>query len=268
MEFKNILLTITDKIAHVSFNRPDKANALNRPAWNELKEVFDHLHQQPVRAVILKGEGKHFCSGIDLELLGSIFQEQKKDEARKREEVMHVIKELQDCVNAIEQCSKPVIAAVHGACIGGGVDIIAACDLRYGTLESLFSIKEIDVGMVADLGTLQRLPKIIPYAHVAELAYTGKTISGQEAASLGLLNGSFDVKSDLDAEVEKLALQISLKSPLSIRGIKRQLLYARDHSVTDSLTYMQTWNAAFFLSDDVKESLRAMQEKRRPTYED
>ena len=268
MQFKNIVLSVNDKVAHVSFNRPDKANALNRLAWNELREVFNHLDKEPVRVVILKGEGKHFCSGIDLELLASIFQEPEKDEARKREQVLQVIKELQDCINAIEACSKPVIASVHGACIGGGVDIIAACDLRYGTSESLFSIKEIDVGMVADLGTLQRLPKIMPYAHVAELAYTGKTISGHEAATLGLLNDTFADKEDLDTGVEKLALQMALKSPLSIRGIKRQLLYARDHSVQDSLTYMQAWNAAFFLSDDVKESLRAMQEMRPPSYED
>ena len=153
MEYATLLLSIENHIAHVRFNRPQRANALNQTAWDELRRVFERLDEDDtVRAIILSGEGKHFCSGIDLELLMSVATLSKNCEGRKREQLRKQILALQAPINAIEQCSKPVIAAIHGGCIGGAVDIVSACDMRYCTQDAYFTIREIDMGMVADLG--------------------------------------------------------------------------------------------------------------------
>ena len=156
-------LDIANKIAQLAFNRPEKANALNAEAWKEMKQVFEDLSANPeVRVIVFSGEGKHWCAGIDLELLMSLAQLQSMDcEGRKREEIRGFIYHLQECINAIERCRKPVLAAIHNGCIGGGVDIATACDIRYCTEDAYFSVKEVDLGLVADIGTMQRLPKIV-----------------------------------------------------------------------------------------------------------
>lgn len=263
-------LSITDHVARLSFNRPEKANALHLPAWEEMQQIFAYLDQQDeVRVIILSGNGKHFCSGIDLELLMSIQQFQQMDcEGRKREALRRFILKLQDTVTAIEKCSKPVIAAVHGACMGGGLDILAACDLRYCTEDAYFSLKEIDLGMVADLGSIQRLPSIIGMGLTAELAYTAGNLSAGEAQQAGLVTRTFADREQLLAGVNELAGGIAAKSPLSIRGIKSTLLYARDHAVPDALQQIGLWNAAMFLSSDLEEAFRATMEKRPPEFKD
>lgn len=270
MTYQNFTVTQKGKVAIVAFDRPEKANALHLKAWEELRELFDALNEtEEVRVIVLCAEGKHFCAGIDLELLGSIqsFQ-QIKDEARKRERLRKFILKLQASVSAIEKCSKPVLAAVHQGCIGAGVDIISACDMRYSTEDAYFTIKEIDMGMVADLGTLQRLPKILPSGVVSEMAFTGKKVGGLEALNIGLVNQVFPDKATMLAEVEEIAETIAAKSPISIRGTKEILRYSRDHSVKDSLNYIATWNAGMILSDDLSESFQANQEKRVPKFED
>lgn len=177
MELTTLLLSLENHVAHLRFNRPQRANALNQTAWNELQSVFEMLDEDDsVRVIVLSGEGKHFCSGIDLELLMSVAGLTETCEGRKREKLRRQILALQAPINAIEQCSKPVIAAIHGGCIGGGVDIAAACDMRYCTDDAYFSIREIDMGMVADLGTLQRLPRLIPQGTLREMAFTGRSV--------------------------------------------------------------------------------------------
>lgn len=261
---------IENHIAQVMFNRPEKANAIHQKGWQELKRIFEELSDDPkVRVVILKSTGKHFCAGIDLSLLMSFQQLNNIDcDGRKREGFLKALRELQACVNAIENCRKPVIAAIHGGCIGGGVDIVAACDMRYASEDAYFTIKEIDMGMVADLGTLQRLPKIIPYGIAAELAYTGRKMYAMEAEKISLINRSFVSKAEMQNEVEKIAANIASKSPLSIRGTKEVLLYARDHSVSEGLQQIQLWNAAMFLSKDLMEAFQSGMEKRAPSFED
>ncbi len=267
MAFETFELTIENHIARVIFNRPDRANALNQKAWDEMKAIFEELDEnEDVRVIILSGNGKHFCAGIDLELLMNVAQFAQKCEGRKREKLRKKVLELQAPINAIEQCSKPVIAAIHGGCIGGGVDIISACDMRYSTEDAFFTIKEIDMGMVADLGTLQRLPKIIPPGIVRELAYTGRNVSGKEAERIGLTNRSFPDAETMLTEVMKIAQNISAKSPLSIRGTKAILNHSRDHSVADGLDYMATWNAAMLLSDDLMEAFQAKMQKRDAVF--
>lgn len=267
--YTSFLIDITDHIATVSFNRPEKANSLHEEAWDEMPKVFAQLHADPeVRVIVLQGEGKHFCAGIDLATLMNLQRFNTIScEGRKREALRGFIFKLQDAISAIEECRKPVLAAIHGACVGGGVDIIAACDMRYCTSDAYFAIKEIDLGLVADIGTLQRLPKILQPGMVAELAYTGRRVEGAEAAAIGLCNRVYDNKEELYAGVQELAATIAAKSPLCIRGTKEMLLYTRDHTVAESLNYMTAWNASMLFSNDLMEAFAAQMEKRPPVFE-
>lgn len=270
MNYTSYLLTIENHIATVSFNRPKKANSLHAEAWEELKAIFQHLHQTPeVRVIILRGEGKHFCAGIDLSMLMGLQQFQEIScAARKREKLRDFIFNLQAAITTIEDCRKPVLAAIHGACVGGGLDIISACDMRYCSSDAYFSIKEIDLGLVADIGSLQRLPKILPAGIVAEMAYTARNVEGAEAAEINLVNRCYSDQKTLLAEVQKLAEMIAAKSPVCTRGIKEILLYSRDHSVAESLNYMTAWNASMLLSDDLMEAFAAKVSKREPEFKD
>jgi enoyl-CoA hydratase len=268
--YQSFRVQISQHVAQVAINRPDKANALDQVAWQELRQLFETLDALPeVRVVILSGEGRHFCSGIDLSLLMSITNRSSHScEGRSRERLRKSILDLQSSIQAIERCRKPVLAAIHGGCIGGGVDLVSGCDMRYCTDDAFFTIKEIDVGMVADLGTLQRLPKLIGEGMVRELAYTGRNVSGKEAREIGLVNRTYADRDTMMVDVQQLAAQIAGKSPLSIRGTKEMLNYARNHSVEDGLNYIATWNAAMLLSADVNEAVQAKLQKRAPRFED
>ncbi|MBL7852605.1 MAG: crotonase/enoyl-CoA hydratase family protein [Cyclobacteriaceae bacterium] len=270
MGYAHFQVTVSEKIARVSINRPQKANALHLPAWEELKAVMEEMGQRAdVRVVVLSGEGKLFCAGIDLELLMSVQRlEAIPSAADRRESLYAMVIKLQDCVSSIERCRKPVMAAIHNGCIGGGVDIIAACDLRYCSEDAYFVIKEIDMGMVADLGTLQRLPKFMRPASVAEMAYTGRAVKAREAVELGLVNACLATREEMLSHVEQVALQIASKSPASIRGTKEVLRHAADHPVAEGLEYIARHNAEHLLSDDLKETFRALMEKRTPRYND
>lgn len=270
MNYTSFKINIDKHIANVAFNRPDKANSLHETAWEEMQHIFETLNETPeVRVIILSGEGKNFCAGIDLATLMDIQKFQGINcEGRKRETLRKFIFKLQDAITAIEKCRKPVLAAVHGACIGGGLDTLAACDMRYATEDAYFSIKEIDYGMVADLGILQRLPKIVAPGIAAELAYTGRKFSGAEATTMGLTNRVYASREDMMQEVTDIAAQIASKSPLSIRGTKEMLLYARDHSVEDSLNYMTAWNASMLLSNDLMAAFAAAMSKQEAEFVD
>jgi len=270
MSYSHFLLTISKGIAHVSINRPEKVNAFNQTTWEELKAIFEALSDDPaVRVVVLSGEGKLFCAGIDLELLMGVKSiESITCGGRRSEKIIGFVKQLQGCVNAIELCSKPVLAAIHNGCIGGGVDIAAACDMRYCTDDAYFTIKEIDLGMVADLGTLQRLPKFVKPAMVAEMAYTGRKVGAIEAKEIGLVNNHYSDKETMLREVMQLAASIAAKSPLSIRGTKQILLHTRDHSVADGLAHMGVWNAAMLLSDDLTAAFMGAMTKQMPEFKD
>lgn len=265
---ETLKLSIQNHIAHLIINRPDKANALNQTAWDEILEIFTELDENPeVRVIVLEGgDSKHFCAGIDLSLLMSVTQSQTSCDARRREKIRKDILSLQAPINAIENCSKPVLVAIHGGCIGGGVDLVCACDMRYCTDDTFFTIKEIDMGMVADLGTLQRLPKLIGDGLVREMAYTGRNVEGKEAEKIGIVNRTFTDKETMLAEVMKLATTIAQKSPVAIRGTKHILLHSRDNSVADGLNYMATWNAGMLLSADLQEAFEAKMTKREPKF--
>lgn len=265
-----IALSQRDHVAHISLNRPEKANAMNAPMWQEIRKAMQWVDATPsIRVAIINGNGANFCAGIDLGMMMALGKQiEDACDARTRENLRNVILDLQDTLTSVERCRKPVIAAIHGACIGGAIDLISCCDMRYASNDATFSIKEIDIGMTADVGTLQRLPKIINAGIVRELAYTARQIDAAEAAQIGLINRAFPSRDALTASVNDIANTIAAKSPLAMRGTKEMLNYARDHSVADGLNYIATWNAAMLMSQDLQESMMANMERRTPAFRD
>lgn len=269
MGYKFFNLEVTNKVALVEMNRPAKLNAMSEEFWLELPQIFAWIEEEPsVRAVVLSGAGKHFSSGIDLTYLASLAGLMGKDIGRNAVALRTQIKRLQNAFTAVDQCSKPVLAAIQGYCIGGAIDLISACDMRYCSAEASFSISEIDVGMAADVGTLQRLPRIIGDGIMRELAYTGRFVEAEEAQRIGLVNRVFNDPTQLLEEVMQLAEQLAAKSPLAMRGTKEMLRYARDHSVDDGLNYIATWNAAMLQSEDLRLAVTARMTKSQADFAD
>ncbi|XP_052204698.1 delta(3,5)-Delta(2,4)-dienoyl-CoA isomerase, peroxisomal [Diospyros lotus] len=247
-------------------NRPSRANALSLDFFTEFPKALCSLDQNPnVAVIVLSGNGHHFCSGIDIKALDSL-AEQSADRARTAERLRRHVKAMQEAITAIESCRKPVIAAIHGACVGGGVDIVTACDIRCCTEDAFFSVKEVDLAITADLGTLQRLPRIIGHGNAMELALTGRTFSGSEAKGLGLVSKVFPSKGAMDDGVRAVAQEIAAKSPLAVTGTKAVLLRSRDLPVDQGLDYVATWNSGMLLSDDLKEAISAHYQKRKPAF--
>jgi enoyl-CoA hydratase len=269
-QMTTISIRLDGAVAEVSLNRPDRSNALNEAMWQELRTAMRWADATTeVRAVVLSGAGKNFCAGIDLAMLGGVAQAVAHvDPARSREKLRRLVLDLQDCLSSIEQCRKPVLAAIQGACIGGALDMVTCCDMRYASADAVFSVREVDVGMAADVGTLQRLPRLVPEGVARELAYTGRNVEAAEAERIGLVNRAFASAEELAAGVMQIAQAIAAKSPLAIRGTKEMLNYGRDHSVADGLNYIATWNAAMLMSADLNEAMTAARERRPPAFAD
>ena len=267
-EFETLALEISEAVATVCLNRPDKANSMNGAMWEELQACFEWLDQEPtVRVVILAGNGRHFCAGIDLNLFSEVIPA-SSDPGRAGEAMRRNILRLQDNLSAIERCRKPVLAAIHYTCIGGGIDMTCCADMRYCTEDAYFSIKEIEIGMTADVGTLQRLPRIIGDGMTRELAYTGRRMDANEACNLGFVNRVYPDREKMLAAVTDIAREIASRAPLAVRGTKEMLLYARDHSVADGLNYIATWNAGMFSQSDLARSVQAQASGETVLYED
>jgi 2,4-dienoyl-CoA reductase (NADPH2) len=268
--YQTLSVSLDQHIATITLNRPDKANAMNLAMWHELRQAFQWVNTTPeARVAILQGAGKLFSSGIDLQMMMGLSEQIQNDcEARTRENLRQVILDLQDTLTSLERCRKPVLAAIHGACIGAGMDLICCADMRYCSGDASFSIKEIDIGMTADVGTLQRLPKLIGEGMARELAYTGRKFSAAEALEMRLVNRVFDSREAMQKGVRELAASIAAKSPLAVRGVKEMISYARDHTVADGLNYVATWNAAMLLSNDLQEAMMANMGKRAPVFKD
>lgn len=268
MNYQTLAVSLADGVANVVLNRPDKSNAMNRQMWDDIRDVFRTLDETPeAHVAVLSGAGKHFNAGIDLAMLAQI-TDTGGGAAHQREALRRVILDLQDVITSLETCRKPVLAAIHGACIGGGIDLICAADMRYCSADAHFVVKEIELGFVADVGTLQRLPKLIGDGIARELAYTGRPFSGAEAKTIGFANCCYGSRDELMAGVAEIARAIAAKSPLAIRGSKEMLIYTRDHSVAESLKYMAIWNAALLQSDDLSEAFAAFMAKRNPKFRD
>ena len=268
--FETLIVTLEDHIATVRLNRPEKANAMNAAMWQEIRQAFQWVDATPeARVAVLQGEGRYFTAGIDLQLMMGLGPQIANEcDGRTREALRRVILDMQDTLTSLERCRKPVLAAIHGGCIGGGIDLITCALIRYCSADASFTIKEIDIGMTADVGTLQRLPRLVGEGITRELAYTGRTFDAAEARSIGLVNRVFDSREALVAGVREIAATIAAKSPLSIRGTKEMITYAREHSVADGLNYIATWNAAMLMSKDLTEAMTANLAKRTPTFKD
>jgi enoyl-CoA hydratase/carnithine racemase len=270
MNFDTLSVSLDQHIATITLNRPDKANAMNLAMWHEIRKAFQWVDAtQDARVAILQGEGKVFTAGIDLQMMMGLGSQIQNDcEGRMRESLRAVILDLQDTLTSLERCRKPVLAAIHGACIGGGIDLISCADMRYCSNDAYFSIKEIDIGMVADVGTLQRLPRLIGDGMARELAYTGRRFDATQAREMRLVNRVFDSREALQEGVREIAATIAGKSPLSVRGSKEMMNYARDHTIADGLNYVATWNAAMLMSDDLQKAMMASMSKQTPEFKD
>lgn len=256
-------------IVEVRMNRPDKANGMTPDFWSDLPRIMAALDSDAsVRAVVLTGAGKNFTGGMDLATFQNLMGLMQAEAGRAAFALRRTILAYQASLTALEATRLPVIAAIQGACIGGGIDMITACDIRLATDDAFFCIEEINIGMAADVGTLQRLPKLIAPGIATELALTGRRFSAQEARELGLING---LHADADAvrtAALEMAQTIAAKSPLAIAGIKQALTYARDHSVAAGLDQIATWNGGMLRPEDLMGALKARMAESEATFAD
>lgn len=257
------------RVATLFLDNPDTLNALGPEAWDDLPAAMQVLgDDDEVRAVILAARGRAFCAGINLKTMGPQIARGLGDGSpvEQRQALLDMIQRMQAAITAVAACPKPIIAAVHGDCVGAGVDLIAACDIRLASAEAAFSVREARMAMVADLGVLQRLRGIVPEGHLAELAYTGKDISAERARQIGLVNNVFDGREALVAAAHVLAGEIAANAPMAVQGTKSVLRAGRKREVEAGLEYVALWNAAFLQSDDLAEAIAAFMEKRDPEF--
>jgi enoyl-CoA hydratase len=272
-----------EAVATLWLDRPEARNAMGTDLWRDLPRAMDALASDTgVRAVVIAAEGPHFSVGLDLKAMGGMLSGAGGDgsggggsagdgssrpsmAARARGARANVL-ELQESVTAVARCPKPVIAAVHGYCIGGGVDLIAACDIRLASADAVFSVREAKIAIVADLGSLQRLPAIIGAGHLAELAFTGKDISAERAKEIGLVNEVAADASGVQKAAHALAVEIAANSPIAVQGTKAVLAANDGRTVAEGLDYVATWNAGMLASDDLIEAVSAFMEKRPPKF--
>ncbi|MEY2952405.1 MAG: hypothetical protein RLZZ401_492 [Pseudomonadota bacterium] len=259
-------LTQDHHVAHLVLNRPEAMNAMNPGFWRELDAVLTQLHQAgTARALVISSTGKHFSAGMALETFaGAIQLDDNSSEGRAA--IFDLLTSMQDTFSKIERLRMPVIAAIHGGCIGGAVDMVTACCIRYATADAFFCIQEINIGMVADVGTLQRLPKLVPEAIVKEYAYTGRRMPAAKALAYGLVNAVFDTPEACTAAALQCAREIAAKPPVAIWGTKQVIHYTRDHSTQDALQQMGWIQGAIWSNAHVREAIGAMKEKKEGNF--
>lgn len=255
-------LSSTDNVAHLVMSRPGELNTMNPTFWRELDEVLTQIHTQgTARALVISSTGKHFSAGMSLETFaGAISMDDQSPEGRAA--IFDLLTDMQGTFTKLENLRIPVICAIQGGCIGGAVDMVTAACIRYASADAFFCIQEINIGMVADVGTLQRLPKLIPFAVVKEMAYTGRRLPAARAMAYGLVNEVFDTHEATVAAALQCAKEIASKPPVAIWGTKQAVNYARDHSVEDSLRQMGWLQGAVWSNAHVREAIAAMKDKR------
>ena len=259
-------LTTEGHVAHLVMNRPEAMNTMHPTFWRELHEVLTDIHKAgTARALVISSTGKHFSAGMDLQTFSSAIQ-MDDSSAEGRSAVYDLLTDMQHTFTLLEELRIPVIAAIHGGCIGGAVDMVTACCIRYVSTDAFFCIQEINIGMVADVGTLQRLPKLLPMALVKELAYTGRRLSADKALAHGLVNEVLPTHEATVAAALQAAKEIASKPPVAIWGTKQVLHYARDHSTEDSLRHMGWLQGAIWSNANVREAISAFQQKREANF--
>ncbi len=273
MSYRCFDVSLDEQVAHIVLNRPEKRNSMIPEFWDELPSIVEELDAGALaRAIVISSTGPHFSAGLDLSAfdpasgMGGLSEQptQRQHGARFYQMVRH----MQHTFSCLEQCRMPVLAAIQGGCIGGGVDLVTACDLRYATEDAFLTIFEINVGMTADVGTFPRIVKLIPEGVARELAYTGRRMPAAEAQALGLVNRIYaDHQSLLDGVLE-IAREIASKPPLAVYGCKRMITYARDHNTADGLDYIGIWNASMLQPEEMLEAISAKAEKREGKFVD
>jgi enoyl-CoA hydratase len=263
---------VDEHIARVWLNRPEKLNAMGLEFWTDLPAIVNALGDHPdVRVIVIAGRGKAFTVGIDLMAFGPMFAGSQagggqSSEASRRMTLYHQIKRMQDTFSSLADCPKPVIVAVHGYCLGGGIDLITAADIRLAASDAVFSVRETKMAMVADVGTLQRLPNVINPGHVADLVYTGRDVGASEALDMGLVSRVYPDADSLLKGAEEMARQIAANSPLAVQGAKAVLRAGDGKTVAEHLDYVALWNASFLQSDDLMEAMQAFLAKREADF--
>ena len=269
MEYKCFKYSLEDHIAHVTLSRGDELNTMIKEFWSELPNLIDEISNEgKSRVILISAEGKHFTAGMDLgNFTDSDLAGKDVHQGLQNEAIYRLTKDLQYSFSSLEKSRIPVIVAIQGACVGGGVDMISASDIRYATSDAFFCVQETNLGLVADVGTLQRLPKLIPEGIVRELALTGRKMKADEAEKYGLISAIFDDHDSMLNHAMDTAMEIASKSPLAISGIKEIINYSRDHSIDESLNYVALWNASMKYEDDLKETFLAKMEKRDELFQ-
>jgi enoyl-CoA hydratase len=267
--YKSLALAIEENVATVTMRAVGKASRMTPDFWREMPEAFAWLEATPeVRAVVLRGEGEHFSFGLDLATMGGEFGPVLGGgiNAEDRHRFHDTIERLQKSISCVAACRKPVIAAIAGWCIGGGVDLITACDIRLCAADARFSVREIKLAMVADVGTLARLPAIVGPGHARALAYTGDDFDAERAHRIGLVEDVYPTHDALFAAARSLADRIAANPPLVVQGVKRVLASQSERAAEESLRTVALWNAAFLPSQDLREAMAAFMEKRKATF--
>lgn len=269
-EYESLTVDVKDGVAQVTLLGPGKGNAMGPAFWKELPVVFGELDACPeIRAIVLAGSGKNFSYGLDLLAMGGSLAETTSPgevSARPRSNFHAMVKRMQQSITAVADCRTPTIAAIQGWCIGGGVDLISAVDIRYASADSKFSVREVKLAIVADVGSLARLPFILNDGHLRELALTGKDISAAHAERIGLVNEVFADADATLAAARRTASEIAANPPLTVNGIKDVLDQQRISAISASLRYVAAWNSAFAPSKDLTEAISAIRRKRPPRF--
>jgi enoyl-CoA hydratase len=268
-------VSIENNIAHIVLNRPEKRNSMIPEFWDELPKIIRQLDENSAaRVIVLSSTGPHFTSGLDTAVFGSSIESHDNPETleklnRQRSAKLYgTIHYMQQTFTCLEECRVPVLAAIQGGAIGGGVDLITACDMRYMTEDGFLTIFEINIGMTADVGTFPRITNLLPEGVVKELAYTGRRMPAAEAKSLGLVNEVFPDSQSMLSRVIEIAADIASKAPLAVYGSKRIINYSRDHSTADTLDYIGIWNASMLQSTEINEAITSASEKRSGDFVD
>lgn len=262
-------VSIDNNIAHIVMSRPEKRNAMNEAFWKELPQIIQDIDDNSkARCIVISSSGSVFSAGIDLSMFAGIGGDGDKNAPEYGARFYQTVKRLQNSFTAIEDCRIPVIVAIQGGCYGGGVDMITACDMRFGTADSFITIFEINVGMTADVGTFPRILNHMPEGIVRELAYTGRKMHAEECKTRGLYNEVYDTADAMMDAVMELARQIASKPPLAVYGCKRAITYSRDHNTADALDNIAVWNMSMLIPVEMMEAMQAGQQNRPGNYKD
>ena len=274
MNYQSFKYASENGVGHLVLNKGEDLNKMTMNFWYELPKILDEIDRDAsLRVLILTSTGKHFCAGMDLKNFGTLGNDAEKktnvpDKARIGENLYRVAKELQDMLSKLEKLRIPVLAGIQGGCIGGGLDLVTAADMRFASKDAFFCIQEVNIGMAADIGTLQRLPRVIPEGKVRELAYTGRRMPAEEALETGLVNKVYESQEDLVSGLKEMAAVIASKSPLAVYGTKAILNFSRDHTIAEGLEYNALWSGAMLPQEDMAEAMMSNMEKRDPEFKD